>query len=97
MIVEHWTDDGSTQVFPAGEFCAELFDGAPVKCCEITGESWEDCMRQYHEHMRWARYVPMITPRSPTGHLPRGSDSPETLGVPEAPREWSTRSRAPTE
>jgi hypothetical protein len=59
MTVEHWTDDGSTQVFPKGEFRPELFEGTPTKCCEIEGDSWEDCMSKYHEHMGWEPYIPM--------------------------------------
>lgn len=60
MIVEHWTDDECTSVFPKGnfEYFRHTFVGTPVKCCEIEGDSWEDCMQKYHEHQGWEPYVP---------------------------------------
>jgi hypothetical protein len=62
MIVEHWNDDESTRIFPKGSFNVNLFKGTPVKCCEIVGESWEDCNRLFHEHMGWEPYVPFSFP-----------------------------------
>ena len=64
MVIEHWYDDESTSVFPKGDqrnldLQKELAVGTPVKCCEIEGETWEECMTKYHEHMGWEPYVPM--------------------------------------
>lgn len=60
MVVEHWNDDEGTMVFEKGGFQPYLFSGTPVKCCEIEGDSWEDCMRKYHEHQGWEPYVPFV-------------------------------------
>jgi len=60
MIVQHWIDDESQAVFPkkAYEQHMRFFVGKARLCCEIEGDSWEDCMRQYHEHRGWEPYVP---------------------------------------
>jgi hypothetical protein len=59
MIIEHWMDDNSNTAFIKGNYQEYLFTGTPVKCCEIEGDSWEDCMKKYHEHMEWEPYIPM--------------------------------------
>jgi hypothetical protein len=61
VIVEHWIDDESSTVFEQGalEHQPQLLAGSPRKCCEITGESWNECMAKYNEHMGWEPYVPM--------------------------------------
>lgn len=65
MIIEHWYDDVSTGCFIKGdqrnmEVMMKVAVGPMVKCCEIEGESWEDCMAKYHDHMGWEPYVPMV-------------------------------------
>jgi hypothetical protein len=59
VIIEHWYDDESTHATIKGTVQDWLFVGQPLKCCEIEGDSWEDCMKKYHEHMEWEPYVPM--------------------------------------
>lgn len=66
MTVVHYETAESTFCFIKGEKQCERFaetsdinNGPAIKCCEIEGESWEDCMVKYHEHMGWTPYVPM--------------------------------------
>lgn len=69
MTMEHWTSSITDSVFPKD---AKLGDGITShvefllaeepdarKCCEISGNDFDDCMEQYHEHMGWEPYVPM--------------------------------------
>jgi hypothetical protein len=61
MKIEHWTYAGEHLCFRVEDVTTFQFlavDPA-VKCCEIEGEDWVDCMQKYHEHMGWAPYVPM--------------------------------------
>jgi len=61
VILEHWVGDDEHVVFPAGTVPADspwlATPGVrPVKCCEIEGADYADCMRRYHEHMGWEPY-----------------------------------------
>lgn len=57
-VAEHWYSDSESTLIPADESDGPGTDGLSF-CCRIEGESWEDCMRKYHEHMGWEPYRPM--------------------------------------
>lgn len=63
VVTEHWTsEDGSVSTFLPADTTGDrvvLLRETPVYCCETVGSSWEDCLRQYHEHMGWEKYQPM--------------------------------------
>ena len=66
MTIEHWETEHSTfctvKGVPESERVrqmSELDEGPATKCCEIEGETWDECMTKYHEHMEWKPYVPM--------------------------------------
>lgn len=77
MIAEHWLDDAGSTLFPACdlETHTRLFVGEPRKCCEIEGADWEDCLRQYHEHMGWEPYKPQGHSRGATQAVSSASHS----------------------
>ena len=70
MICEHWTEDGTDNPDMIGGDTvmeSEAFKRPDLAwslvglkyCCTIEGETWEDVMTKYHEHMGWEPYVPM--------------------------------------
>lgn len=66
MTIVHYTTEHSTFCCIKGNALSErviaiseIDEGPAIKCCEIDGDDWEDCMAKYHEHMEWEPYVPM--------------------------------------
>lgn len=63
MIAIHYHGHNSDHFFPKQDDCewseeeaVEFInrdDPSAVKCCEIEGSDWFDCLRKYHEHMGW--------------------------------------------
>ncbi len=41
-----WSEDVMVELI-------NMDDPPAVKCCEIEGSDWFDCLRKYHEHMGW--------------------------------------------
>lgn len=70
MICEHWTvDDQLEPKDNLGDDCIatpEYFTNpknAPLivglkHCCYIEGETWDEVMTKYHQHMGWEPYKP---------------------------------------
>lgn len=73
MICQHWTEDenytGPEEDRVSGGDCistTEYFSDPKNAwqliglklCCTIEGETWEDVMTKYHEHMGWEPYIP---------------------------------------
>ena len=60
MTVVHYETANSTFCLIKGDKVVTDVDDSPaILCCEIDGDSWEDCMVKYHEHMNWEPYIPM--------------------------------------
>ncbi len=68
MTVEHWTNDAGDahSLIPADMVPSHkrlTLHKWPRKCCEIEGDSWEDCVRRFNVHMGWE----LVTPPSDAG------------------------------
>jgi hypothetical protein len=63
VIAEHWTNrDGTEHTLGPAHLIgwgASLVSETTVKCCEIEGDSWEDCLRKFHDHLGWEPWKPM--------------------------------------
>lgn len=58
---EHWTDEDGTEhtLAEPASLTRQIAAGGKARlCCTIEGESWEDCLRRYHEHMGWEPWEP---------------------------------------
>lgn len=61
MIVEIWQSDESFTATEKGSSHVKVLLEIESNCRlikEIHGVDWTDCMRQYHEFMRWEPYKP---------------------------------------
>jgi hypothetical protein len=77
MKAEHWTSEDGTDhtLIRAGMSVRERathIPDMPVKCCEIAGDSWEDCLRAYHRHMGWEEWEPVNEKEPPEGAAGEG-------------------------
>jgi hypothetical protein len=66
MKCEHWTDPfwGDTLVNSENPTKHIGMSRQATICCVIEGENFEDCMRQYYEHMGLEPYTPQIPLKS---------------------------------
>ena len=56
MTAEHWRNEDGTEhaLVPSTASWADrkaMLAGTPIKCCEIEGETWEQCVAWYKEYV----------------------------------------------
>ncbi len=61
MVAEHWNEEDGEIIFEMTHFARDKHGLSPKAtfCCLINGNSWDEIMTEFHQHMGWEPYRPM--------------------------------------